>query len=75
MSIVMGVDQHRAQSTAEWIDLASGQISRALCVPRSIWTSASSPTRSRCRGWGRPLVYGGLPGVVLWSAHPEWVSQ
>ena len=29
MSIVMGIDQHRAQITAEWIDLPSGEISRA----------------------------------------------
>jgi transposase len=33
MSIVMGVDQHRAQITAEWIDLASGEISRARVSP------------------------------------------
>jgi transposase len=33
MSIVMGVDQHRAQVTAEWIDLVSGEISRARVRP------------------------------------------
>jgi transposase len=33
MSIVMGVDQHRAQITAEWIDIASGEISRARVRP------------------------------------------
>jgi transposase len=33
MSIVMGVDQHRAQITAEWIDTASGEISRARVRP------------------------------------------
>jgi transposase len=33
MSIVMGIDQHRAQITAEWIDLASGEISRARVRP------------------------------------------
>jgi transposase len=33
MSIVMGLDQHRAQVTAEWIDLASGEISRARVTP------------------------------------------
>ena len=33
MSIVMGVDQHRAQITAEWIDLDTGEISRARVVP------------------------------------------
>ena len=29
----MGIDQHRAQLTAEWIDLASGEISRARVRP------------------------------------------
>src|ERR1700674_5330758 len=33
MSIVMGLDQHRAQVTAEWIDLVSGEISRARVRP------------------------------------------
>ncbi len=33
MSIVMGVDQHRAQITAEWIDVVSGEISRARVRP------------------------------------------
>jgi transposase len=33
MAIVMGIDQHRAQITAEWIDLASGEISRGRVRP------------------------------------------
>jgi hypothetical protein len=33
MTIVMGLDQHRAQITAEWIDLATGEISRARVRP------------------------------------------
>jgi transposase len=33
LPIVMGLDQHRAQITAEWIDLASGEISRARVSP------------------------------------------
>jgi transposase len=33
MSIVMGVDQHRAQITAEWIDVVSGEVSRARVRP------------------------------------------
>ena len=33
MSIVMGVDQHRAQITAEWIDVVSGEINRARVRP------------------------------------------
>jgi hypothetical protein len=33
MSIVMGIDQHRAQITAEWIELATGEIGRARVRP------------------------------------------
>jgi transposase len=32
-TIVMGLDQHRAQITAEWVDAATGEISRARVVP------------------------------------------
>ena len=31
--IVMGLDRHRAQITAEWIDLATGEISRGRVAP------------------------------------------
>ncbi len=33
MSIVMGLDQHRAQIAAEWIETTTGEISRARIVP------------------------------------------
>ena len=33
MTIVMGLDQHRAQITAEWIDTATGEISRKRIAP------------------------------------------
>ena len=33
MSIVMGLDQHRAQITAEWIDTSTGEVSRSRVVP------------------------------------------
>jgi transposase len=33
MSIVMGIDQHRAQITAEWIELETGEIGRARVRP------------------------------------------
>ncbi len=33
MSIVMGIDQRRAQITADWIDLDTGEISRARVSP------------------------------------------
>src|SRR5438093_7452566 len=33
MAIVMGLDQHRAQITAEWMDTETGEISRARVSP------------------------------------------
>jgi hypothetical protein len=33
MSIVMGLDQHRAQITAEWIDTETGEVGRTRVTP------------------------------------------
>jgi transposase len=33
MAIVMGLDRHRAQITAEWLDTGSGEIGRARVSP------------------------------------------
>jgi transposase len=33
LPIVMGLDQHRAQVTAEWVDLSTGEISRGRVAP------------------------------------------
>jgi transposase len=33
MTIVMGLDQHRAQITAEWLDTATGEVSRGRIMP------------------------------------------
>ena len=33
MTIVMGLDQHRAQITAEWLDTSSGEVSRSRIAP------------------------------------------
>jgi len=33
MSLVMGIDQHRAQITAEWLDTETGEVSRARVRP------------------------------------------
>jgi transposase len=33
MTVVMGLDQHRAQITAEWIDTATGEVSRSRIAP------------------------------------------
>ena len=33
MTIVMGLDRHRAQITAEWLDTATGELSRERIAP------------------------------------------
>ena len=33
MTIVMGLDQHRAQITTEWVDTETGEIGRARVTP------------------------------------------
>src|SRR3954454_7764010 len=33
VSIVMGLDQHRAQITADWLDTATGEVKRARIAP------------------------------------------
>src|SRR5881227_930339 len=33
VTIVMGLDQHRAQITAEWIDTSTGEVSRSRVAP------------------------------------------
>src|ERR1700712_4867007 len=33
MTIVMGLDQHRAQITAEWLDTETGEITRSRVTP------------------------------------------
>jgi transposase len=33
MAIVMGLDQHRAQITADWLDTANGEVRRARVAP------------------------------------------
>ena len=33
MTIVMGLDQHRGQITAEWLDTETGEVSRARVAP------------------------------------------
>ena len=33
MTIVMGLDQHRAQITAEWVDTVTGEVARSRVAP------------------------------------------
>jgi hypothetical protein len=62
MTIVMGLDQHRAQITTEWIDTLTGEIGRARVSPahregvRRFLTGTCAPTRRHARS-----VIGNLP--------------
>lgn len=61
--IVMGLDQHRAQVTAEWLNSATGEVSRARVAPahrervsERVWPLARASCLSlagvagKCRG-------------------------
>ena len=54
MTIVMGLDQHRAQITAEWIDTDTGEISRSRVAPAASGVGASVLVAVR-----RPAARGG----------------
>src|SRR3954463_11515303 len=61
MAIVMGLDQHRAQITADWLDTASGEVSRARVAPAGR------------AGWRRFLeLLGGLELEVALEATTGW---
>ena len=52
MTIVMGIDQHRAQITGEWIDIETGEVQRARVAPADragVRRFLARKTR-RCRG-------------------------
>ena len=57
MTIVMGLDQHRAQITAEWLDTATGEISRSGSRPPTApafgGSRAASAARSSRWRWRR----------------------
>ena len=77
----MGLDQHRAQITAEWIDTETGEVQRARVAPadraagaRGSWiASAAGSSRSRWRrrpaggSWSRSCA---RVGAVVHLAEP-----
>ena len=52
MAIVMGLDQHRAQITAEWMDTETGEVARARVSPAH-------------RGWRARVPASGSPASEL----------
>ena len=61
MTIVMGLDQHRAQITAEWLDTATGEIARKRIAPAD---------RDGVRGFA--AAFGGQELEVALEATTGW---
>ena len=51
MAILLGLDQHRAQITTEWVDTATGEVSRARVAP----ADRAGVRRFLARFRGQPL--------------------
>ena len=66
MTIVMGLDQHRAQITAEWIDTATGEVSRARVAP--IDASSGNTQRQRLDPGGNRQINAALHRVIVTRA-------
>ena len=63
VTIVMGLDQHRAQITAEWLDTETGEVSRARVAPADREPVAAVPAPLRgARARGR---VGGDDGLAV----------
>ena len=67
MTIVMGLDQHRAQVTAEWLDTVTGEIGRARVAPahragvRRFLGRFAGEFRKLLPGLDAVVLSGGLP--------------
>jgi transposase len=65
MTIVMGMDQHREQITAEWIDTLTGEISRARIAPADRGTVREF--LARFDGAGLEVALEATTGWRFWS--------
>ena len=63
MAIVMGLDQHRAQITAEWIDTDTGELGRARISP----ALRGDVRRFFKRFAGQPTA----PTLATWPSRPR----
>jgi hypothetical protein len=61
MTIVMGLDQHRAQITAEWIDTETGEVSRSRISP-----AHRTGVRRFCERFGDQELEVGLEATTGW---------
>ena len=63
MAIVMGLDQHRAQIAAEWLDTITGEISRARIAPAD--RAAVRRFLAPFKGAGLEVCVGGDDGLAV----------
>ena len=76
MAIVMGLDQHRAQITAEWLDTVTGEVSRgrspgsarARCSRWRSWPRAGFGDARREHRAGEPRCVEPLASSASWCA-------
>src|SRR5688572_12642908 len=61
MTIVVGLDQHRGQLTAEWIDTETGEVSRARVAP-----AHREPVRRFLRRFRGCELEGALEATTGW---------
>jgi transposase len=84
MTIVMGLDQHRAQITAEWVDTMTGEVSRARVAPAHRMSVRQFLGRFRGRqlevaleattGWRFVIEELGRVGATAYLAEPAETS-
>ena|SRR6478672_2197324 len=65
MTIVMGLDQHRAQITAEWIDTETGEITRSRITP-----AHREGVRRFCEKFRGQQLEVGLEATTGWRLSP-----
>ena len=73
MTLVMGMDQHRAQISAEWIDTLTAEISRARIAPADRMTSDGLPPRSENSRYSERGLF--LFGGGAWIDVLCWLYQ
>ncbi len=61
MTIVMGLDQHRAQITAEWLDTETGELTRSRIAP-----AHRAGVRRFCERFGGQELEVGLEATTGW---------
>ena len=70
MTIVMGLDQHRAQITAEWIDTETGEITRSRIIP-----AHRDGVRQFCEKFRGQQLEVGLEATTGWRFVADELAQ